>query len=77
MPREQNTEADAITNKDFAWLSLSNRVDTKLGQLPFLMLPDLLALGESFYSGSETVNIGLEPKVKDPRSLRVRDPWDL
>ena len=41
------------------------------------MLPELLARGEGFYAGTEAVNIGAVPVAKDPRSLRVRDPWDL
>ena len=46
-------------------------------QLPFLILPELLAEGEGFYSVSETVNLGALPAPKDKRSLSVRDPWDV
>jgi len=76
-PREQNTEADAITNMDYDWLRMENKVVTVMGQLPFLILPELLAKGEFFYSGSETVNVGAPPVAKDKRSLRVKDPWDV
>ena len=61
VPREQNTEADAIANGDFTWLKAANKVDTVMGQLPFILLPDLLSMGEGFYSGSETVNLGAPP----------------
>ena len=77
VPREQNTEADAITNGDFEWLVAENRVVTVMGQLPFILLPELLAKGEGFYAGSETVNLGAPPIPKDKRSLRTRDPWDV
>ena len=77
VPREQSTEADAITNGDFSWLKAANKVKTVMNQLPFIILPELPAEGEGFYSGSETVNLGAPPIPKDKRSLRVRDPWDL
>ena len=77
VPREQNTEADAITNGDFAWLNPSRRVQTDLKSLPFIMLPDLLARGESFYEGIENVNGGApNVGVVDKRTLRVREAWD-
>ena len=76
VPREQNAEADAITNGDFDWLAPENKVDTQMGQLPFKLLPELLAKGEGFYADHEAVNIGVEPERKDIRSLRVRAPWD-
>ena len=75
--REHNTEADAIANGDFTWLKASNKVKTVMNLLPFMILPELLAQGEGFYSGSETVNLGAPSAPKDKRSLRVRDPWDL
>ena len=77
MPREQNAEADAITNGDTEWLNPGRQVETEMGSLPFIMLPELLARGEGFYGAMEAVNTGAEPVVKDPRTLRVRDPWDV
>ena len=62
VPREQNTEADAITNGDFGWLKAENKISTVIGQLPFIVLPELLSKGEGFYSGSETVNVGAPPR---------------
>ena len=76
VPREQNAEADAITNGNFSWLSPEKRVATDMNSLPFECLPDLLAHGAAFYEGSETVNVLEEEKgFKDARSLRVRDAW--
>ena len=39
VPREQNTEADAITNGDYVWLSQANQIATSMSQHPFLLLP--------------------------------------
>ena len=48
VPMEQNTEAHAITNGDFSWLKAGNKVETVMNQLPFIILPELLAEGEGF-----------------------------
>ena len=42
VPREQNAEADAITNGDFSWLNPKLRVSAELGDLPFKVLPKLI-----------------------------------
>ena len=77
VPREQNAEADAITNDDVEWLSPERRVAADMKDLPFLILPEMLAQGESFYAGKDNANAGApEIPKKDPRSLRVRAPWD-
>jgi hypothetical protein len=77
VPREQNAEADAITNGDTEWLDPRRRVATVMDDLPFIVLKSLLAQGAIFYEEIETVNLAaLESQGKDPRSLRVRDPWD-
>ena len=77
VPREQNTEADAITNEDIEWLDPGRRVAADMKTLPFLILPEMLAKGEAFYAGRENVNAGApEVAEKDVRTLRVRDPWD-
>jgi hypothetical protein len=78
VPREQNAEADAITNGDVQWLCPSLRVATDMNALPFLILHDLLTKGAAFYEGIETVNISAAvSQPKDVRTLRVRDPWDI
>jgi hypothetical protein len=53
------------------------RVASDLDKLPFLILSELLSRGAGFYEQLDTVNLeALEAHSKDPRSLRVRDPWD-
>jgi hypothetical protein len=77
VPREQNAEADAITNGDVQWLCPAKRVATEMNSLPFLILHELLSKGAVFYEGIDTVNVAAAvPQSKDIRTLRVRDPWD-
>ena len=77
VPREQNAEADAITNDQIEWLNPANRVAADLSSIPFLILPDLLSKGEVFYEGIENANEGVPECSKDKHlSLRVRAPWD-
>ena len=72
VPREQNAEADAITNGDTDWLHPGLRVATDMGQLPFMVLNGLLAQGSTFYEEIETVNlVAAEAQCKDARTLRA------
>ncbi len=56
IPREQNTEADAITNGDFTWLNPLRRLDANLDSLPFIVKE-----GAVFYKNIDTVNVGCPP----------------
>jgi hypothetical protein len=77
VPREQNAEADAITNGDIDWLHPGMRVATNMEKLPFLVLNSLLSKGAVFYKELETVNLlTADSQPKEARTLRVRDPWD-
>ena len=42
IPREQNVEADAVTNEEFGEFSDCNRIEIELEQLPFLVLKHLM-----------------------------------
>ncbi len=76
VPREQNTEADAITNGDVGWLCPANQIATVMEDLPFLVLKDLLEKGAEFYGSLDTVNMtAAADQAKDVRKLSVRDPW--
>ena len=77
VPREQNAEADSITNGDYAWLNPAKRIRTSLEKLPFVVLNTLLREGEKFYEGLDNINEEAPPATKkEVRTLRVRDPWD-
>ena len=80
-PREQNEEADALTNEDFSAFSLDRRMEVVWADIQFLILPDLMRVSEEIYQSvtgnkrkSEKIegpSMAARPKVK----LRTRDPW--
>ena len=77
VPREQNAEADAITNGSYAWLNPDRRIHTSLGKLPFRVLHTLLHHGAMLDGNIEKFNEEAAPeRRRDVRTLRVRDPWD-
>ena len=43
VPREQNAEADAITNECIELLNLAKRMAADMSMLPFLILPEMLS----------------------------------
>ena len=76
VPREQNQEADSITNGNVQWLNSEKEVHVKLNELPFEILPVLLAEGSAFYAGLDHVNVAADgPPPFNKTSLRVRDPF--
>ena len=76
VPREQNQEADSITNGNVQWLNSEKEVHVKLNELPFEILPVLLAEGSAFYAGHDHVNVAADgPPPFTKTSLRVRDPF--
>ena len=50
LPRDQNEEADALTNFDYRHFDMGKRIAVDLDKMNFQVLPDLFACGESFYS---------------------------
>ena len=75
--RDQNSEADAITNGDVAWRNQAKEIKVDLQKVPFTMLHELLEKGNEFDEGIELVNASEQvpqPKTRTPQ--RVRDPWD-
>ena len=76
VPREQNQEADSITNGNVQWLNSEKEVHVKLNELPFEILPVLLAEGSAFYAGLDHVNVAADgPPPFNKASLRVRGPF--
>ena len=77
VPREQNAEADAITNGCTDWLSPKNKWGTDLEDLPFAVLGPLLKKGEEFYKNVEVTNLQGEADAPRSKELsKARDPWD-
>ena len=77
VPRDQNSEADAITNGDVHWLSADREIKVDLKEMKFELLHQLLEQGEVFYQGIEAVNAedDVEALVRKT-PIKVRDPWD-
>ena len=77
VPRDQNAEADAITNGVVDWLSPGKRVGCDIDLLPFRVLRTLLDKGKEFYKDRELVNLeGIEAGSRSSTLLKVLDPWD-
>ena len=53
VPRDQNQEADAITNNNLAEFCEDNELKVDLDKLEFKVLRELLELGDSFYAARE------------------------
>jgi hypothetical protein len=90
VPREQNVEADAITNDVFDEFRPANRVVLDPSQMPWLVLPQLLDMGQSFFDERDRMREKraadpnrAAPAPKRPHKLssagalpfRVKDPW--
>ena len=48
-PRDQNEEADDLTNGRFGRFDLQKRINVELSKIPWLILPEMLALSEDLY----------------------------
>ena len=79
-PREQNEEADALTNEDFTAFDPGRRVVVDLQKIKWLVLDDMLAVSENIYEEvrrqreAKPRRVGSLQKAKGG-SLRERDPW--
>ena len=82
IPRNQNEEADAITNHKTEGFDPSLKVDVVVADLPFLVLPRMIEVADHLY---EQVRVARAGKPKEApqavaqrrtlRPLRERDPW--
>ena len=54
-PREQNCEADELSEGIFRRFDLKNRVEVKVESLDFLVLREMMAEGEALYEGLATL----------------------
>lgn len=90
VPRDQNEEADALTNGDYKDFDPAGRVKVVLEDLPWIVLPDMMRMSEEIYGivketrekGSESAaragaaGTGAGAARRRPEDkLRVRDPW--
>ena len=83
VPREQNVEADALTNSCFEEFDVTRRIQVDPLALTWKVLPELLKVAEELY---RKVSKAKEERTADKRKdghscskgqkrLRERDPW--
>jgi hypothetical protein len=85
-PRDQNEEADALSNFDFGRFDVSRRIPVVLEELKFNVLHVLLRDGEAFYLELQkekareaerkvVANETIAPRRGKKVTLKARDPW--
>ena len=80
-PRDQNEEADALTNGDFSLFDTQKRVVVDLKEIRWLVLPRMLVVAEGIYEAVQGRKAGRAPaRLEEPRprakaKLRQREPW--
>ena len=79
VPRDQNTEADALTNDDFSGFAPERRVEIDLSRLEFKILPELLRAADDLFENIAARRRAGKQKEQGARwrkqKLRERDPW--
>ena len=81
VPRNQNEEADGLTNGIFEPFDMSKRVNIEIEKLPFKILKEMTAVANDLYERVRCARSGdkkhIEPAVAAAkgRPLRERDPW--
>ena len=76
VPRELNSEADAITNGGVAWLGPANEVRQSLESIRFIVLREVLAIAADFHQDLEATNLeGEDGRLPNKDLLKVREPW--
>ena len=81
IPRDQNEEADALTNSDFRHFSAEKRIHVRLEDMPFGVLHELLAKGEDYVAELAAAKLAMRSgSPGDVRrlkgdTLRERRPW--
>ena len=59
IPRDQNTEADALTNENFEGFDEAKRIPVKIEELEFIILHKLMKMAEEIDS---EINLKKEPQ---------------
>jgi hypothetical protein len=81
-PRDQNEEADALTNGDYAQFRPANRVNVTIEEVKWLVPPRLMAVASDIFSEVQKRKAAKDhspqqapPAKKAKGGLRQRDPW--
>jgi len=82
-PREQNEAADDLTNGKFGRFTAGNRVEIKLEEVMFKVLPEMMQTADALYQevqhhrsqGTAAKREREAAQKGKPKRLRERDPW--
>ena len=82
-PRDQNEEADALTNADYSSFDPARRIQVDVESVSWIVLPRMLSVASSIYERvqalkAERPRLGTVAKASAAvggGSLRQRDPW--
>ena len=81
-PREQNEEADALTNGQFHAFNSKLQIPVIVEELVWLVLPAMLSASEAIYEDIARAKVSAPARgkvshvrVRPADKLRVRDPW--
>ena len=80
-PRDENEEADALTNGIFTAFTPALRVNVKWADLPFKVLPKLAASAEALFKERQSAKAAAKEPArtagggKRRKPLREKDPW--
>ena len=80
IPRNQNEEADGLTNGDFSQFDLKRRIVVDVAKLEFKILPKMIAAADDLYKEAKQNKESSKAaapakKYAKIRPLRERDPW--
>ena len=80
IPRNQNEEADGLTNDDFSQFDPSRRIMVEIERLKFLILPKMIKAADELYSEAKrnkeaAKSRALQRSSTKLRPLKERDPW--
>ena len=81
-PRDQNEEADALTNGDYAQFGAANRVNVTIEEVQWLVLPKMMAVANDIFVEVQRRKASRDhgpekapPAKRAKGGLRQRDPW--
>ena len=81
-PRDQNEEADALTNGDYSQLNLTSRVNVVVEEVSWLVLPRMMQVATDIYeevqrrkASRDRCPVQAPPAKKAKGGLRQREPW--
>lgn len=79
--RDQNEEADELTNMDFGRFAAHRRIPVQLEDMKWEVLDDLLRVADDLYSevrarrAERTHASRPSARIRPDQRLRQRDPW--